>query len=627
MVSLRGEDGARSAGSDEPRAVDGDFDPSPVVEGKRLLGRYELVYEIGVGGMAAVYLSRARGPGGFSKWLALKRIHPHLAKDRRFIDMFLDEARIAAMLQHPNVAQVLDLGEDEGEYFIAMEYLHGEHLGAVSVRAMRELGQLPLSIAASIVMDAAEGLHHAHEAKDKNGQALALVHRDVSPQNVFVTYDGQVKLTDFGIAKAANRITHTDTGGTKGKVSYMAPEQALGRPLDRRTDVFALGIVLWEITTGRRLFRAETDAQTLMRITSGRVPTPSSVMADYPPELEQIVMRALEIRAERRYPSAAVMARDLERWLATGARAVRSSDLSSLMHRLFADRIAAKDELLRSDPETIPGVRLPPNPRGADASSGTGALPIEPSTSSVVVKPIVDAVRKRERSRARIRWIAIGAVVVALASAWGLWAALATPRGATVRIESEPGGAIVRVDDRRATRGTPVVLEDVTRGTHRLRVELGGYQPVVTTFVADGDRLQLGYALRPLAPSAARPAPRAVAAPAPIVAPPTPEPTPATARPSSIARRAPRHAPAPTPAPAREQAATPAQTGWLNLLTRPWATVTIDGRPAGMTPLVRRTVHAGTLEIGLRAEGRGATRTIRLRVRAGETVSRSVDLN
>ena len=219
-------------------------EPTKIEEAKKL-GRYELVWELGTGGMASVYLARVRGPAGFNKWLAIKRIHPHLAKDPRFVEMFLDEARIAAAVHHPNVAHVFDLGDDAGERFLAMEYLHGEHLGTVAVRAVRERGRLEPELAARIIASAADGLHHAHEARDAEGRHLGLVHRDVSPQNIFVTYDGSVKLTDFGIAKAAGRLTHTQTGGTKGKVSYMAPEQALGHAVDRRTDVWALGVVLW----------------------------------------------------------------------------------------------------------------------------------------------------------------------------------------------------------------------------------------------------------------------------------------------------------------------------------------------------------------------------------------------
>lgn len=315
------------------------------VAGRRL-GRYELLHELGRGGMATVYLARVRGPGGFVKWVAVKTIRGHLSEDRSFVDMFLDEGRIAAALQHPNVCQVFDLGEERGEHFIAMEYLHGEHLGAVTEEANARRGGIPPELVAHMIARVARGLHHAHEARDARGRPLELVHRDVSPKNIFVGYDGWTKITDFGVAKAANRLTSTVAGGVKGKWSYMSPEQVQAEPLDRRSDVFSLGIVLWETATGQRLFQADSEMRVVMRITSGQVPRPSSVRAGLPAELEAIAMKALARRPADRYQTAADLAVALESFIGSTAGAEPAVAVARLMRDLFEHRILARDAML-----------------------------------------------------------------------------------------------------------------------------------------------------------------------------------------------------------------------------------------------------------------------------------------
>jgi serine/threonine-protein kinase len=246
--------------------------------GTYFLGRYRIVDEIGIGGMASVHLARMDGPGGFQKWVAIKKIHPHLVEDESFVQMFLDEARVAARISHPNVATVFDLGKHEDTYWIAMEYLHGEPLREV-MRRTEELGTaMPPEIACRVIADAAEGLHAAHELLGKNGEKLGLVHRDVTPHNLFVTYDGVTKVVDFGIAKFASRMSHTRAGTLKGKLAYMSPEQVHGEGIDRRTDIFALGVVLWELTTGQRLFRMESDLDTLAKVQECNVPRPSTLI-------------------------------------------------------------------------------------------------------------------------------------------------------------------------------------------------------------------------------------------------------------------------------------------------------------------------------------------------------------
>jgi serine/threonine-protein kinase len=308
------------------------------------LGRYLVVDEIGRGGMASVHLARVDGPGGFRRWAAVKRIHPHLVDNDRMVDLFLDEARTAAGIHHANVAQVLELGRDDDGYWLAMEYLHGEPLHEVIRRADRSRVRVGPALAARICADAALGLHAAHELVRRDGTPLGLVHRDVTPHNLFVTYDGHVKVVDFGIVKSADRLAaDTSAGVLVGKLAYMSPEQANREPVDRRTDVFALGVVLWEMTTGRRLFRADSDLETLSQVMDCKVPRPSAIVPSYPPELEACVMGALARNRWDRWPTARDFARALERYLVHQGGLVGVEELSALMHTLFADRIRTRE--------------------------------------------------------------------------------------------------------------------------------------------------------------------------------------------------------------------------------------------------------------------------------------------
>jgi len=293
-----------------------------------------------------VHLARVVGPGGFLKWVAIKSIRREFSLDQNFVGMLLDEARIAARLEHPNVCQVLDLGEERGQYFVVMEYLHGEHLADVASMATTHQGRLPLDLSAHIVAQAARGLHHAHEARGAGGAPLEVVHRDVSPRNTFITYHGAVKVTDFGVASAAGRITSTEYGRIKGKIAYMSPEQVQGELLDRRSDVFALGIMLFELTTGQRLYTADSEMKLMMRVSEASVPRPSSVVAGYPPELEEIVLRVLARQPSERYATAEALADDLEAFVGTATGVEPSTRLSRTMNQLFADRILAKDGVL-----------------------------------------------------------------------------------------------------------------------------------------------------------------------------------------------------------------------------------------------------------------------------------------
>jgi serine/threonine protein kinase len=268
------------------------------------LGKYRVVRRLATGGMAEIYLAEARGIEGFAKHVVLKCILPQYASSETFVRLFLNEARVTASLDHPNIAGVYDIGEVSGTYFFAMEYLHGEDLGHILRELSARGARLPLEHALTIGTGVAAGLHAAHEKHGNDGRALGIVHRDVSPSNVVVTFDGGVKLVDFGVAKLTAEAELTRTGTIRGKVSYMSPEQCNNDPVDRRSDVFSLGVLLYELTTLSRLFRADSDAATLRLVLETKVPPPSSRVADYPPELERVLLQALSRDRQARFASA-----------------------------------------------------------------------------------------------------------------------------------------------------------------------------------------------------------------------------------------------------------------------------------------------------------------------------------
>jgi serine/threonine protein kinase len=286
--------------------------------------------------MAELYLARAGGPQGFNKLVAVKRILPHLSDDRTLVDMFHNEARLAATLHHPNVAQVMDFGEVDGEHYLAMEYVHGPNVRSLLQRAAAA-DDLPLGCALTIAVGVAAGLHHAHEAKDIHGEPLGIVHRDVSPSNVLVTFEGAVKVIDFGIARAAAHTSVTHGVGIKGKVGYMSPEQCLARRVDRRSDVFALGILVWELTTLERLFVGDNQFGVMNSIANADVVRPSKRVPDYPPELERIVMKALQRDPEDRYPTAHAFAVELEAFAGREGIQLSPLILADYVARMFPD--------------------------------------------------------------------------------------------------------------------------------------------------------------------------------------------------------------------------------------------------------------------------------------------------
>jgi eukaryotic-like serine/threonine-protein kinase len=345
--------------------------PAPGRGNTNAFGKYQLLADLGHGGMADVYLAVARGPVGFNKLVVIKRLRPHLAEEPEFLAMFLDEARLAARLNHPNVVQTNEVGEEHGSYFIAMEYLDGQPLHRIMHRAARRGMRVPLEAWLRILCDALAGLHHAHELTDFDGTLLSVVHRDASPHNVFVTYDGQTKLVDFGIAKAASRTAETWAGVLKGKVAYMAPEQARCADVDRRADVFSIGVVLWELLTQERLWRGLSDVEILERLAAADVPRARSVRPELPAELDEICARALAVRAEDRFASAAELREALERYAAAHLPRCGPSELGRIVADLFADR---RQELRTIIERQLRGVTVS---RDAAGWSGSRPQPLE----------------------------------------------------------------------------------------------------------------------------------------------------------------------------------------------------------------------------------------------------------
>ena len=288
--------------------------------------------------MAQIYLARQTGLGAFERHIVLKTILRERASDQRFITMFLDEAKLAATLNHQNIAQVFEVDQADGAYFMAMEYVHGENARAILETTLRRGWTIPLELAVMIVSGAAAGIHHAHDRQGQGGQPLNIVHRDVSPANIMVGYDGSVKVLDFGIAKAEERATKTVGGTIKGKYGYMSPEQCKGKPIDRRSDIFALGICLYELTTLRRAFKGNDDFETMKRIVAGDVILPSVAVPGYPRELEAIVLTAMANDPNARFQNGAEMIEALDAFAQRAKLVGSNTAMGRFMTQLFGSR-------------------------------------------------------------------------------------------------------------------------------------------------------------------------------------------------------------------------------------------------------------------------------------------------
>jgi serine/threonine-protein kinase len=327
---------------------------------------YEVLAKLAMGGMAEIFLARGASAAGVERYVVLKRVLRHKSSDTHFVSMFLDEARLAAQLQHPNIAQVYDIGKLGDSFFFTMEYVHGETIRNLLQRSHALRQHIPISAVLSVIAGAAAGLQHAHDRKGMDGKPLGIVHRDVSPSNLMVSYEGTVKVVDFGVAKAAHRSTETRSGTVKGKITYMSPEQCRGLDIDRRSDLFSLGIVMWEMLTIDRLYRRNSDFDNMQAIVSEEVPAPSTIRAGIPPEIDRIVMRLLAKDPAARFQTGDELHEAVEAAAVATGSALSASSLGRYMREIFGQRpepwIELMSQLSHPEAHTVTGEPLAGGP-------------------------------------------------------------------------------------------------------------------------------------------------------------------------------------------------------------------------------------------------------------------------
>ncbi len=430
-------------------------------------GKYSIVGHLATGGMAEVYLARAVGLQGFEKLVVLKRVRPDVST-AEITESFLDEARLVATLEHPNIAHVHEIGSVNGSYFFVMEYVAGGDLRQLMQRAAEAGRRVLLADAIYIIIQVCEALHYAHEKVDRDGRPLEIIHRDVSPSNVLLSHDGAVKVCDFGVAKATNRVRETKGGALKGKYAYMSPEQCKGRPLDRRSDVFSIGILLYELTTLQQLFVADSEFDVMCKIVESPIPAPSSAVADYPAELERIAMRALAKDRDHRYPTAQALQLDLEEFAREHKLALSSVSVTQLMATLFDRKLARTARM-----EMPAGTPPPPFALG---SGGDDMYTVELNTSNPASGPAAPGrvLTVRGAARTAPAWLLI------LAGLAGVAAAGISIAASAMKTSADKEAAAVLDSD--AVRIANAV--DTAARTARMRAEGIATAPMVRAAIA-----------------------------------------------------------------------------------------------------------------------------------------------
>lgn len=405
--------------------------PEADASGAIRIGRYALHGILAAGGMATVHLARLVGEAGFSRTVAVKRLHPNFAQEQEFVAMLLDEARLVARIRHPNVVPMLDVVREPNELFLVMEYVHGESLSRLIAAAAKRNEPIPLPIASAVIIDTLNGLHAAHEARSERGEPLGLVHRDVSPQNAIVGVDGVTRVLDFGVAKASGRLQSTQNDELKGKLAYMSPQQIMAEAVDRRADVWSAAVCLWETITGKRLFRAEVQATVAVKVLNDEIPPPSKYRPDCPPELDAVVMKGLSRSIDTRYADAGEMAAALEsavrpattravgEWVrnlageALSSRATRIEEIESSV-----EAMPSLSSLLAAPVESPSGRSLPvppaSHPSQVSQAGLVGAAAFDQSATGTRVGLVRDEVLRAEPARGR-GGIIIGAVILSVA--------------------------------------------------------------------------------------------------------------------------------------------------------------------------------------------------------------------
>ena len=571
--------------------------------GDLVFGKYEIQHRLAIGGMGEVFYSLQRGVPGFERPVILKSLLPELAQQEGFIDQFLDEARVAATLNHPNVVSIFEVGQWSGTYYLAMEYIRGRNLAQVIRKALEQQTRIPAAVSMRIIRDAALGLDHAHRATDGNGQPLHIVHRDISPQNIMVRDDGLTKVVDFGIARATNRATRTATGALKGKLAYMAPEQVMTADVGPRADQFALGIVLWEMLTHRRLFKAERDIDVAKKVLEEPIEPPSSVVP-LEPALDAIVMRMLERNAEKRFPSCAEVATALDRLV--GRQTQGALTPADFMRQLGTDDLVVK---VKATPQSAGNFVI-----SLKAASG----PME--HAEVVTATPIAGVKGSGPKKTSAAVVAVGALLALLVVgglAVGLQSRVEPPPApvdttpvrptpppvpvpepvvpptvvepeppaapAKLSVETTPSKASLRVDGRPLGQ-TPQEVELVPGQPHYLLVEKAGFRRIEQELtLTPGEAKSLVLKLEPL--DAKKP----LAVPVPVVVAPSPP-------------------------------------GFLTVNTVPWTKVAVDGEPLGSIPIASKKLAPGKHELELVNEGAGIAEKRTITITSGQTLKLDLKL-
>jgi serine/threonine protein kinase len=613
------------------------------------LGKYQLIRKLATGGMAEVYLAKAAGPMGFEKTLVLKRILPHLAEDPAFVEMFLSEAKLAAQLNHPNIVQIFDFGEAEGEYYLAMEFIDGPNLRVLLKRATAQGTELPPAVCARLIASACEGLAFAHDFRDPaTGELLGLIHRDISPDNILVSRQGAVKVVDFGIAKAAGQSHKTQSGVIKGKLAYMPPEQVRAKNLDRRVDVYALGVVFYELLTGRKPFDTNTDASLMQAILFEEMIPASQRRADLPRAVHTILERALAKDREQRYPDCLSLAADLEEFILSVGRSVTTQHVVQLVAQVIPNADAPMPTPHPGTPRGNPKHSSTPVHTPAPVSQGTGPGARSQSRSGFAPRTgdMVAPVEAASPDEAPVKTVPL------------------TPSGSRAAAEE--------VETPTQQTNPEAVFASARRGKVWITASLGGLlllggggfllarttsapAPVPPTVEA------------PPSPTVAEPTPPATPPPSdPVVAAPTPgtemqpasdtptppsDPNPASPKSEPIAEAVPKTPDAPQepvavaearpnppatdpatplPKPPRNtstkstvttKAAKPAGKGKVTFRVRPYATVLIDGKNMGQTPFPEVELSAGPHRVVYINEELGKRVPETIEVKAGESIT------
>ena len=631
-------------------------------------GKYELVRRIGVGGMAEVFVAKTHGAQGFVKHVVIKRILPAFNEDPDFVRMFINEAHLAARLQHANIVQIFDFDHVAGVYYIAMEWVDGTDLRRVHQVARRRSMALPRTLALHVGVETLKGLHYAH-TRSEGGKPLGIVHRDISPHNLLLSFSGELKVTDFGIAKMAALASATNSGVVKGKLTYMSPEQLDGSGVDARTDLYALGVVIWELLTGQRLYQGSaSEAELIAQVRRAQAPPVRSLAPDVPVELEAVVTRLLASRAEQRYATAAEALSDLSRF----AGVQDSLEVARFLKLLLpgeAERGEREEtQMLATPVDGWGGFEAPPDapththgedpglpeflaadevgvlaPPGGEGASEPSARPKEGEVSLAEAQPEGSTVgRLAPRGRPRYGLIVLSTLLAFSVSGTAAWllaeqlGLASRPRPAPsetrsdvamVLVETDPPGAALRVDGVSIAAPSPHRLAGARGTVLRLEARLGARRAVSEVRLGDLERTVLRLngetaALQPKGSDGTRPGSQ------PSRAQDDPTPTPAQAPASApVPEAADGHA---SPGPALKEArgkasrrtsrpsGKPRGQGLLDVVVAPWARVLVDGKEIGETPIRGHQIAGGSHRVELSNPEIGRRELVKIRVAPGQ---------